>query len=60
MNMYKASFETEQNYPYKYNTTKNNPYKNSVYYNNFFKYIQKKNENTFFTKKNLFIYYIIS
>ena len=33
MNMYKASFETEQNYPYNYNTTKKNPYKNSVYYN---------------------------
>ena len=34
--MYKASFETEQNYPYNYNTTtKINPYKNSVYYNNF-------------------------
>ena len=46
MNMYKASFETEQ---------LKNPYTNSVYYNNFKKYIQEKNENTFFTKKIFFL-----
>ena len=58
MNMYNASFETEQNYlitTIDNTTTKKNPFKYSVYYNNFLKYIQEKNENTSFTKNVIII-----
>ena len=58
MNMYNASFKTEQNYIITIidNATKKNPFKNSVYYNNCLKiYTGKKNENTSFTKKLLLL-----
>ena len=55
MNMYKASFETEQitliTIIDNTTTTNKNPYKNSVYYNFYFKYIQEI---------FIFYYYIIS
>ena len=63
MNMYKASFETEQNYLITIidnTTTTKNPYKNSVYYKNLKKYIQEKMEILFSPRRIFYYYYIIT
>ena len=53
MNMYKASFDTEQNYiTIIDNTTKKNPYENLVYFNNL---ICRKNENIFFHQQEFLL-----
>ena len=55
MNMFKASFDTEQNYPYIYNTTTKKIHTQIQFIIIFFKVYTEKNEHNYFTKKNLLL-----